>query len=158
MTKPSAAEHVSILWAGTDSADELARLHGPLFSPAWGAASFKQLLDHPGSTTFIARAGEPLATTGFIVGRLTADEAEILTLGVCQDWQRKGIGQRLVEALGRAARKAEARQLFLEVAADNATALSLYQKLGFQEIGRRKGYYERPGAPPEDAINLSLTL
>ena len=73
----------------------------------------------------------PPATAGFILGRLIADEAEILTLGVCENRQRRGIGQRLVEALGRAARKAEARRLYLEVAASNATALRLYQKLGF---------------------------
>ena len=158
MTKTGAVEHVSILWAGVDSAEELARLHAPLFSPAWDAASFRLLLDHPGSTAFMARAGEPLATAGFILGRLIADEAEILTLGVCENWQRRGIGQRLVEALGRAAKKAEARRLYLEVAAGNATALRLYQKLGFAEIGRRKGYYEHPGNAPEDAINLSLAL
>jgi len=158
VTKPSAAEHVSILWAGVDSAEELARLHAPLFSPAWDAASFRLLLDHPGSTAFIARAGEPLATAGFILGRLIADEAEILTLGVCGNWQRRGIGQRLIEALGRAAGKAEARRLYLEVAASNTAALRLYKKLGFAEIGRRKGYYERPGNPPEDAVNLALAL
>lgn len=158
MTNPNTSKHVSILWAGAECAEELARLHAALFSPAWDAASFKALLDHPGSTAFIARAGEPLTTTGFIVGRLIADEAEILTLGVWEVWQRRGIGQRLIEALGRAARKAEARRLYLEVAAGNATALRLYQKLGFAEVGRRKGYYERPGNPPEDAINLSLAL
>jgi ribosomal-protein-alanine N-acetyltransferase len=158
VTSPGTAKHVSILWAGVECVEELARLHAPLFSPAWDAASFKALLDHPGSTAFIARAGEPLATAGFILGRLIADEAEILTLGVCESWQRRGIGQRLVEALGRAARKAEARRLYLEVAASNATALRLYQKLGFAEIGRRKDYYERPGNPPEDAINLALAL
>ena len=158
MTSPDTAKHVNILWAGVECAEELARLHAPLFSPAWDAVSFKALLDHPGSTAFIARTGEPLATAGFILGRLIADEAEILTLGVCESWQRRGIGQRLVEALGRAARKAEARRLYLEVAASNATALRLYQKLGFAEIGRRKDYYEHPGNPPEDAINLALAL
>lgn len=158
MTNAGADRHVSILWAGTEAAEELARLHAPLFSPAWDAASFKTLLDHPGSTAFIARAGEPPATAGFILGRLIADEAEILTLGISESWQRRGIGLRLVEALGRAARKAEARRLYLEVAASNATALRLYQRLGFAEVGRRKGYYERPGNPPEDAINLSLAL
>lgn len=156
MTGSANVEHVSILWAGTECADELARLHAPLFSTAWNAAAFRQLLDHPGSTAFIARAGEPLETTGFVLGRLVADEAEILTLGVREGWQRRGIGQRLVEAFCRAARKAEARRFHLEVAADNATALRLYQRLGFSESGRRKGYYERPGMPPEDAINLSL--
>lgn len=158
MTKPGPVAHVSILWAGTESAGELEKLHAPLFSQAWDAAGFKLLLDHPGATAFIARAGEPLETVGFIVGRLAADEAEILTLGVRESWQRRGIGRRLVEAFGRAVGKAEARRLYLEVAATNAAALQLYRALGFQETGRRKGYYDRPGAPPEDAINLSLVL
>jgi len=158
VTKPSPVEHVSILWAGTECAGELERLHAPLFSPAWDADAFRLLLDHPGSTAFIARAGEPLETIGFILGRLTADEAEILTLGVRESWQRRGIGRRLAEAFSRAVRKAEARRLHLEVAATNAAALALYKRLGFEEIGRRKGYYDRPGAPPEDAINLSLAL
>ena len=114
----------------TEYAEELARLHAPLFSPAWDAAAFRLLLDHPGSTAFIARAGEPLESIGFIVGRLAADEAEILTLGVRKSWQRRGIGRRLVEAFSRAVRKAEARRLHLEVAASNAAALGLYQAAG----------------------------
>jgi ribosomal-protein-alanine N-acetyltransferase len=156
--KPGSVEHISILWAGPEHAGELGRLHAPLFSPAWDAASFKLLLDHPGSTAFVARAGEPLESVGFIVGRLAADEAEILTLGVCNAWQRRGIGRRLAEAFSRAVTKAEARRLHLEVAATNVAALGFYKRLGFEEIGRRKGYYDRPNAPSDDAINLSLAL
>ena len=158
MSKADAAKHVSILWAGTDHAEELARLHAPLFNPAWDAASFVELLAHPGSTAFMARAGQPPEMTGFILGQLAADEAEILTLGVREDWQRLGIARRLVEALSRAAKRAEARSLHLEVATSNGPALLLYKKLGFEESGRRKSYYERPGGPAEDAINLSLAL
>jgi [ribosomal protein S18]-alanine N-acetyltransferase len=44
------------------------------------------------------------------------------------------------------------------VAADNIPALVLYKKLGFQEAGRRKAYYQRPGAPSEDALTLALAL
>lgn len=158
MTPSRAAAHVSILWAGPDRAEELARLHAPLFSPEWDAASFKALLDHPGAIAFTARVGDTPETMAFIVGRLAADEAEILTLGVAASWQRQGIGRRLVEALGRAASKAEARRLYLEVAPDNLAALALYGRLGFKEVGRRKGYYERAGRPAVDAINLALAL
>jgi ribosomal-protein-alanine N-acetyltransferase len=106
----------------------------------------------PGARRRAARA------VGFVLGQLAADEAEILTLGVGKDSQRHGIGRRLVEALARAAKKAEARRLHLEVAADNIPALVLYKKLGFQEAGRRKAYYQRAGAPAEDALRLALTL
>lgn len=158
MSKPEAAKHVSILWAGTDHAEELARLHAPLFGPAWDAASLMQRLSDPGCTAFVARVGAPPQTVGFIVGQLAADEAEILTLGVSEEWRRRGIGRRLVEAMGRAAGRAEARRLYLEVAAGNTGALALYERLGFQECGRRKGYYARAGAPAEDAVNLALAL
>ena len=151
-------KHVSILWAAPEHAEELAKLHAGLFDPPWDAAAFRNLLNHPGSTAFVARVGTPPQIAGFILGQLAADEAEILTLGVGKVSQRHGIGRRLVEALARAAKKAEARRLFLEVAADNIPALVLYKKLDFQEVGRRKGYYQRPGAPSEDALTLAVTL
>lgn len=150
--------HVSILWASPEHAAELASLHAGLFDAPWDDAAFTSLLSHPGSTAFLARVGAPPQTAGFILGQLAADEAEILTLGVGKASQRNGIGKRLVEALARAAKRAEARRLFLEVAADNAPALGLYKGLGFAEVGRRRGYYERAGAPPQDALTLALTL
>ena len=151
-------KHVSILWAASEHAEELTKLHAGLFETPWDAAAFANLLNHPGSTAFLARIGTPPQTVGFVLGQLAADEAEILTLGVGKDSQRHGIGRRLVEALARAAKKAEARRLYLEVAADNIPALVLYKKLGFQEAGRRKAYYQRPGAPSEDALTLALAL
>jgi ribosomal-protein-alanine N-acetyltransferase len=152
------AEHLSLLWAGVGDAGQLVRMHAELFEPAWDAAFFERLLGHPGCTALLARAGDPLQTAGFVVGLLAADEAEIITLGVRKDWQRCGVGCRLVQALARAVKKAEARQLFLEVAAGNTAALALYRKLGFREHGRRAAYYQRPGATAEDAITLSLAL
>jgi len=150
--------HVSILWAAPEHAGDLARLHAGLFEDAWDVGSFEKLLGHPGSTAFQARVGRPAELAGFIVGQVAADEAEILSLGVRKDHQRHGIAQRLVEAMGRAAKKAEARRLYLEVGQSNTAALALYKRLGFAETGRRKGYYQRPGAAPEDAVTLALAL
>ena len=107
--------HVSILWASPEHAEELAQLHAGLFEKPWDADSFSRLLSHPGSTSFLARVGTPPQTAGFILSQLAADEAEILTLGVRKDSQRHGIARRLVEAMARAAKKAEVRRLFLEV-------------------------------------------
>jgi ribosomal-protein-alanine N-acetyltransferase len=158
MTQTFDYKHVSILWAATEHAEELARLHAGLFDQAWDTGAFQGLLNHPGSTAFLARLGTPPEPIGFIVGQLAADEAEILTLGVRADRQRHGIGRRLVEALGRAAKKAEVRRLFLEVAATNAAALGLYKSMGYQEVGRRKGYYQLPGGSADDALTLALDL
>ena len=158
MTGPIDYRHTSILWASPEHAAELAQLHAGLFEKPWDADSFVRLLTHPGSTSFLARVGQPPETAGFIVSQLAADEAEILTLGVHKDRQRHGIARRLVEALARAAKKAEVRRLFLEVGQSNAAALGLYKGLGFQQIGLRKGYYAHVGAAPEDALVLALAL
>jgi [ribosomal protein S18]-alanine N-acetyltransferase len=106
----------------------------------------------------LARLGAPPETVGFILGQLAADEAEILTLGVRADRQRHGIASRLIEALARAAKQAEARMLFLEVEAGNTAALALYRKLGFEERGRRKGYYAKANAAPADAVTFARAL
>jgi ribosomal-protein-alanine N-acetyltransferase len=158
MTQPDPAKHVSILWALPEHAEDLASLHAPLFDAPWGAATFRELLNNPGSISFLARAGRPPETIGLVIGRVAADEAEVLSLGVCRAWQRAGIGRRLMEAVCRAARKAEARKLYLEVAAGNSAAIGLYKELGFAEAGRRKGYYQRAGGPADDAINLAIAL
>ncbi len=150
--------HVSILWAGPEHAAQLAELHKDLFEQSWDEGSVTNLLRHPGSISFLARLGQPLQTAGFIMGQLAADEAEILSLGVRKEHQRHGIGRKLVEAMVRTARKAEARRLFLEVAESNPAAVALYERIGFAEIGRRKGYYVRSGARPEDALMLALAL
>lgn len=153
------AKLVSLLWAGPERAREIAPLHAKLFEAAWDEAALDQLLSHPASTAFVAEIRVPVpVTVGFVLGQLAADEAEILTIGVAPELQRRGLGRRLIEGFARAAKRAEARRVHLEVAADNAGALALYRALGFTESGRRKAYYERKGAPAVDAVLLSLAL
>ena len=93
-----------------------------------------------------------------VLAQVAADEAEILSIGVTPDWQRKGVGLKLVQGVARAAAKSGARRIFLEVAESNAAALALYRKARFTETGRRKGYYARPGAKAEDAIQLGAEI
>ena len=129
-----------------------------IFEPPWDSNSIKSLLEHPAATSLVALAGEPKVAIGFIIGQLAADEAEILSIGVSPNWQRAGLGARLLEGLARAARRGEAKRIFLEVAEDNAPAVALYRKLNFVEVGRRKRYYERPRGKAVDALTLVLTL
>jgi ribosomal-protein-alanine N-acetyltransferase len=152
-------KHASMLWASPDRAEEIAALHAKLFNPAWDAAAIQSFLEHPAATSLIAVAGGQKKTViGFLIGQLAADEAEILSVGVSPDWQRVGLATGLLEGLVRAARRGDAKRIFLEVAEDNPAAIALYRKLGFTEAGRRKRYYERPGAPAVDALTLVLNL
>jgi [ribosomal protein S18]-alanine N-acetyltransferase len=151
-------KHVSLLWAAPERAAEIAALHKRLFSPAWDEAAVNALLEHPAATSLIAVAGDPKTVSGFVIGQLAADEAEILSIGVAPDWQHAGLGKMLVQGLIRAVKRGEAKRLFLEVAEDNAAANALYKSLGFTESGRRKRYYERADGTAVDAIVLALNL
>ena len=77
---------ITIVPATIRHADDLARLHASLFPDApWDAATFKEMLAHPGALGFVARAGRPREVVGFLVGRVAADEAELLTFCVAMD-------------------------------------------------------------------------
>jgi Fur family transcriptional regulator, ferric uptake regulator len=163
MTQAGALGVLQIRSCGPQHAGELARLHASLLDDGWDTQSFREQLAHPGAIAFAAGpdvvgSEMPLPAWGFILGRVTADEAEVLALGVARERQRLGIGRRLVEKLCRAAARRGARRLYLEVAEGNAAAHALYARLGFEETGRRRGYYVRTDAPAEDAINLRLEL
>lgn len=151
-------KHVSLLWAAPERATEIAALHARLFDPPWDEAAIISLLEHPASTSLVAVAGDPKVITGFVIGQLAADEAEILSIGVAPDWQHAGLGKMIVLGLVRAAKRGEAKRLFLEVAEDNIAANALYKSLGFTESGRRKRYYERTDGTAADAIVLALNL
>ena len=151
-------KHASMLWAAPERAEEIAALHAKLFDPPWDTNAIRGLLEHPAATSLIAVAGSPKSVIGFVIGQLAADEAEILSIGVSPNWQRAGVAGGLIEGLSRAARRGDAKRIFLEVAVDNDAALALDRKLGFVELGRRKRYYERAGSEPVDALTLALTL
>jgi ribosomal-protein-alanine N-acetyltransferase len=157
-TPPLDPKIVSLLWAGPERAAEIAGMHARLFPPGWGEEGVARMLDNPAATSFVAQVGAPKITVGYVMGQVTADEAEILSLGVAPELQRRGLGTQLVNGLIRAVQRAEAKRLYLEVAADNAPAIALYGKLGFAETTRRKGYYHRPGASPVDAVVLQKAL
>lgn len=155
---PVDPRNLSLLWASPERVPDIATLHARLFNPPWDAESIGRLIEHPAAAAFIAQVREPKAVAGFVIGQIAADEAEILSIGVAPEWQRRGIARQMVEGLIRAARRAEVERLYLEVAADNTAAQRLYESLGFTVDARRKGYYARAGAQPVDALVLALTL
>ena len=133
------------------TAQALADLHATAFAAPWSAAAIAELLAQPG----VFAEGEE---DGFILIRVVADEAEILTLAVRPAARRVGLGGRLVEAAVVRAAARGAERMFLEVAEDNVAARALYARTGFVEAGRRRGYYARADGSREDALVLSLNF
>src|SRR5262245_66448746 len=107
VSTPLDPKNLSLLWASPDRADEIAALHARLFDPAWDAASITRSIEDPTSASFIAQVRDPHVLAGFVLGRIAADEAEIVSIGVAPEWQRRGIGRKMVEGLVRAVRRAE---------------------------------------------------
>lgn len=129
--------------------EAMAALHARCFitPPPWSATAFADALAAPGALLLTAPGG-------FLFGRVAAGEAELLTLAVARHARRQGIARVLCDRFADAARKAGAEAAFLEVAADNAPARTLYAAAGWAEAGRRRRYY----GPTLDAIVMRLDL
>jgi ribosomal-protein-alanine N-acetyltransferase len=139
--------------------DRAARLHRDAFAPMgerpWTRQDMAELLATPAGGGLILQIdGED---AGVVLWRTIADEAELLTLAVSGEHRRRGVGRALLNEVIERSRRQGARQLFLEVGADNPGARSLYAQAGFVEVGRRVAYYQRP-AGFADALVLRLGL
>ncbi len=95
--------------------------------------------------------------TAYAVVLSVLDEAHLLNISVCREAQGRGLGGAMLRHLCEQARGRGASQFFLEVRPSNLPALSLYRRVGFEPIGRRKGYYPAPDGR-EDAIVMRLAL
>jgi ribosomal-protein-alanine N-acetyltransferase len=143
-----------------DDAGQLPDIHAEHFLRPWSEDEFLSLLDQQPVFGFAAwQVGQRRARpVGFVVARLAAGEAEILTIAVARSHRRLGLGRDLMEAVLRALHAERAEALFLEVDETNAAALALYRRLGFREVGRRPGYYERADAPRSAALVMRRDL
>lgn len=94
---------------------------------------------------------------GYLVMSVAAGESHMLNICVNPELQGQGLGRMLMNHGIEIARRLRAESIFLEVRPSNKAALSLYESLGFNEIGIRRGYYPAVGGR-EDALILALTL
>lgn len=134
--------------------EALARLHAAAFAGTgrpWRAGEFAALLARPGTLLL----GDARAV---LLGRVAADEAEVLTLATDPAHRRQGLAAALLARFEARAREAGAARAFLEVAEDNAPARALYARAGYAEVGRRPRYYARAGGPAAAALILARGL
>lgn len=114
---------------------QLERLHATCFPhKPWTASDFMDL--KKSGCDIIA------SENGFIVYRVVADEAEIITIGVAPDARRGGVAAAMLAIAEHDAKKRGAAKMFLEVATDNTAARALYRSAGYAEVGVRPKYYD----------------
>jgi [ribosomal protein S18]-alanine N-acetyltransferase len=138
----------------------VADIHDEDFVRPWSAEEFATLLKERPVFGFGARAtGRPRAPlAGFVLARVAAGEAEILTIAVARTARRAGLGRRLMDAVLRHLHHLRAEALFLEVDEANHPALALYRRLGFREVGRRENYYDGAEGRKSSALVMRRDL
>jgi ribosomal-protein-alanine N-acetyltransferase len=150
--------------------DEVQGLERELFGgDPWTAWQFwSELARVPESRWYVvARRGGRIV--GYAGGFVVVPEADVQTVAVAGDEQGRGTGRVLLGELVDRARACGATVLHLEVRADNAAAIGLYQAMGFAADGRRRDYYGRghdallmslrlPGGPGEPAVAATVEV
>lgn len=118
----------------------IAALHAASFRRGWGEDEVYRLLLE--SAVVAHRALIRRTIVGFVMSRMAADEAEILSMAIAPAWRGRGFSRPLLDFHLRSLAGRGAQAIFLEVDAHNEAALRLYRRAGFHQVGRRQGYYE----------------
>jgi [ribosomal protein S18]-alanine N-acetyltransferase len=141
-----------------EKAVDCARLHAADFAHPWSAQEIAALI--AGSVTLAAAALDPTSgdLRGFVLSRLAADEAEILTIAVEHALRGRGVGRALLAETLRQAANAGAKSMFLEVDENNRPALALYARFGFVKVSERVGYYRRKDGSRATAVVMRKIL
>ena len=134
----------------SDHVAQVAELERICFgTEAWSEKSVASELNNPLSFWLVAVDGDRVA--GYVGSQTVLDESDMMNVAVHPDYRKQGIATALIVGLVEELRNRGSRCLTLEVRASNENAISVYQKLQFQEVGRRKNYYRNP---KEDALIL----
>ncbi len=142
---------------GRDDLTPLAWVHARCFpDDPWDVAALAGVMAMTGAEARLAE--EAARPVGLLFATIVREEAEILTFGVDPAARRRGVGRALLGDLYVRALALGAIRVVLEVAADNAMALALYESEGFRTVGLRSGYYHRERGPAIDAWLLRRTL
>lgn len=156
---PGVREH-SVVPLEAGDAEAISAIHHEDFVRPWSPEEFSALLKQNPVFGFGARETgrrrAPLA--GFVLARVAAGEAEILTIAVARGARRGGLGRRLMDAVLRHLHHLRAEALFLEVDETNAPAIALYRRLGFREVGRRANYYDGSDGRRSSALVMRRDL
>ena len=136
--------------------DEVHALECSVFPHPWSRTNFTDSLTSGYDAWTVRDADGALA--GYYLLMYAVDEAHLLDVAVAAGRQGKGLGRHLLDRIGARAREQGMLSILLEVRPSNERALAVYRRYGYQEIGRRKGYYPAHEGKREDAIVMRFEL
>jgi ribosomal-protein-alanine N-acetyltransferase len=132
----------------SDDLPAVVALEHEVYPFPWSEQIFRDCL-RVGYDCWVVEAGT--GVSGYGIMSMGAGECHILNLCVAPALRRQGAGRALLTMLLRRARRAGMLHAFLEVRPSNGAAIALYESMGFERIGLRRGYYQARGGR-EDAI------
>jgi [ribosomal protein S18]-alanine N-acetyltransferase len=130
------------------------RIENAAYQFPWSDGIFRDCM-RVGYICCVAEIDDIIA--GYGVMSTGADEAHVLNLCVGEAWRTRGLGGQILAHLMEFARSIGVTEAYLEVRPSNTSAIRLYQRAGFSQIGVRRGYYQAVGGR-EDAVVLRRTL
>ena len=119
---------------------------------AWNDQALSELLMQDSINLMVVMSTDTDELVGYCLYQVVFEQAEILRIGTHPDYQRQGIASQVFLQLHKWLADSQVESLLLEVRADNAAAIALYEQQGFTVIHRRKGYYQQPHQPAIDAL------
>lgn len=128
----------------------IANIEKECFSMPWSLQSVEEALKNDTSLFIVAKKDDKVV--GYISSTFVLDEVYISNIAVSPMARQEGIATKLIEKLIEIALKKDMSFISLEVRPSNLTAIKLYKKLGFENLGRRKNFYQ---APTEDAFIMT---
>lgn len=133
----------------------LSRIERELFDTPRTAEAITKDITKGRDDIYIAVAEQGSEKIGYADMRIIAGEAQIYNIAISHDYRAQGYGEMLLTHLIDKARESGCDSITLEVSSTNRAGISLYGKLGFKEVGRRKGYYSSDNT---DAILMTKDL
>ena len=130
------------------------RIEPTIYSHPWTLGNFNDSLNAGHSAWVMERAGE---LVGYALMMMVLDEAHLLNISVAASFQGQGLGRRLLAQMIDISRRHQAANMFLEVRVSNTPAITLYESMGFCEMGIRRNYYPTKQGR-EDAVLMGLAL
>ena len=143
---------VNIVPMTADHLDELERLEKICFSRPWSRKMLGEELDNECAAFLVAEDPVTKEVVGYAGLLVMADEGYITNVAVFPEYRRRGVAGQIIAVFDNFARGNRLAFLTLEVRPSNAAAIALYRSFGFEEVGRRKNYYD---LPKEDALILT---
>lgn len=144
--------NIRIVPMNADHLDQIERLERICFSRPWNRRMLAEELENQCAAFLVAEDGDTGAVMGYAGLLVMMDEGYITNVAVFPEHRRQGIAAKILEVYLNFAKANQLAFLTLEVRPTNAAAIALYQRYGFEEVGRRKNYYD---LPKEDALILT---